>query len=188
MSEFDPNLPGDPNPNEDHNAAGRNDVSDNGFDPNLAEAGSEVASNPEQFAAANQEQQQAPAADPAPAAPAAPVNAELRKEPLGAGMRDATLGGLSLTDEQLATKQKLANEPKMQIFVPLDPGEKRGAYRSVTINGYRFEIKKGTQVLVPESVGRLIMSAYEIEAAVLNDNEYNLNNDNEGDRRAALNA
>lgn len=176
MGLFDGNKP-DPNlPEEAGNGAG------NSFDPNLAEAGSEVASNPEGFAAAAAEQTP-PAPAPRPAATVSAPAASLRKEPLGNGMRDAMSGGLSLTEEQLVTKEKLAREPKMQIFVPLEPGEKRGAYRSVTINGYRFEIKKGMQVLVPESVGKLLMDAYEIESAVLNDNELNLaHGDAERDR------
>jgi len=104
------------------------------------------------------------------------------------GMRDAPTQGLSLTDEQLLVKEKLAKEPRVTMFVPLDPGEKAGdAYRSVTINGYRSEVKKGKMVKLPESIATLLMQAYEIEAETLNNNEFNLSNASES-KRSALNA
>lgn len=183
MNEFDPDFQGDTT-TEDPNAAGFNApvVPDATFDPNLAEPGSDAAGQPDAFAA----QHQPPAAPVAPAtpAPAQRPSAEMRTAALGAGLRDATPNGLSLTDEQLVTKEKLSKQPKVMIYVPLDPGEKKGAYRPVTINTYRFEVKKGMQVSVPESVAKLIMRAYEIESAVLNDNEYNLSQSDDERRRA----
>lgn len=182
-TEFDPNAPEETTV-EDQNASGYNApvTPDHAFDPNAAEAGSDVAAQPDAYAASYQP----PVAPVAPSAPAAQPSAAARTASLGAGLRDAAPGGLSLTDEQLVTKDKLSRQPKVLVYVPLDPGEKKGAYRSVTINGYRFEVKKGMQVQVPQAVADLIMSAYEIESAVLNDNEYNLGQSDD-ERRRALN-
>ena len=103
------------------------------------------------------------------------------------GVADRPQGDASLSDEALLVKQKLAKEPKMSFFIPLEPGEKPGAYRSVTINGYRCEVKKGVMVPLPMSIAKLLMNAYQIEAEVLNNNEYNLANQDQGTRNA-LNA
>lgn len=100
---------------------------------------------------------------------------------------DKPFGDASLSDEALLIKEKLSKEPKITFFVPLDPGEKPGAYRSVTINGYRCEVKKGVMVALPQSIAKLLMNAYQIEADVLNNNEYNLANKDQGTRNA-LNA
>lgn len=101
------------------------------------------------------------------------------------GLQDAPTQGLALSDEQLFIKRKLANEPRTPMFIPLDPGEKPGAYRSVTINGYRSEVKKGKMVQLPVSIAKLLMDAYQIEAETLNDNEFNLANA-DASKRAAL--
>lgn len=101
------------------------------------------------------------------------------------GVRDASIGGLQLTEMAAITKAKLALEPKVQIVIPLDAGEKKGAYRSVTINGYRCEIKKNVMVSVPKSIAALVMSAYQTEYETLNNNEYNLA-DADAEKKKAL--
>ena len=103
---------------------------------------------------------------------------------VGNAVRDAHIGGLNLSPEALATKEKLAKQPKVSIYIPLDPGERPGAYRSVTINGYRFEIKKNVMVEVPRAVAKLIQDAYNIESASLNNHPLNLNNQPESSRKA----
>jgi len=55
-----------------------------------------------------------------------------------------------LTGEILATK------PKRNIFIPLEPGEKKGTFTTVKINGYPFHIRKNTDVEVPAPVAELI--------------------------------
>lgn len=91
-------------------------------------------------------------------------------------VRDASIGGLAIEGEAKKTKEKLSKEPKVSIYIPLDPGEGPGAYRSVTINGYRFEIKKNVMVEVPRSVAALIMHAYNIEGQLGQNHPLNLNN------------
>lgn len=106
--------------------------------------------------------QQAPAAAQAQASPSF---AELRETKLSTGMRDAPAGGLSLSEEHLKVKELLSNQPKFTIFLPLEPGERRGiSYRSVTLNGYRCEVKKGMQVSVPESIYNILMESMTQEA------------------------
>lgn len=81
---------------------------------------------------------------------AKPSNKTLENPNLGAGMREAPAGDTSTSSESLIIKRKLAAQPKMPIYLQLEAGEKKGsAYRSVTINGYRFEVKKGMMVMVP---------------------------------------
>ena len=101
------------------------------------------------------------------------------------GLTDRPLNGLSYGDEALLTKEKLSKEETVSIFVQFDGGEKKGAYRSVTINGYRVEVAKGKQQKLPKSLAALIMDAYQIEADTLNNAETNLGNADER-KRAAL--
>jgi len=124
----------------------------------------------------------APTQETAPVA-SAPV-AEVRQNSVLSGVKDAPLAGVSLSTEALAVKQKLSQEAKLPIYIPLDPGETKGAYRSVTINGYRCEVKKGVMVSVPESIHKLLMNAYQIESEALNDNPRNLAAADEETRRA----
>ena len=120
----------------------------------------------------------APAVEPAPAPERKPVSNNI------AFVKDAMGGGLSLGKEQLLVKEKLAKEDRYAFYLPLDPGEKKGAVRAVTINGYRCEVPKGMQVQLPESIYRLLVRAYDAEAEVLNDHENNLAFAGEDKRRA----
>ena len=91
---------------------------------------------------------------------------------------------LSLEGIALATKEKLSKEPKVTMMIPLDPGEKAGAYRTVQINGYRFDVRKNTMVALPQSVAQLLMDAYRITNDVLENNPLNLSRADEEKRRA----
>lgn len=122
---------------------------------------------------------------PAPAAPVAPV-APSAKE---IGPRDEIPGLIETSDTTpegvaLATKRKLAAEPKVTIMIPLDTGEKSPAYRSVIINGYPFHIQKNRMVEVPRSVAELIKRAYRMYDEALNDHPSNLAKANEEKRKA----
>ncbi len=92
---------------------------------------------------------------------------------------------LELSPRALATKRKLAAEQKIMMIVPLDFGEKMGAVKTVSINGYPFEIKKNVPVNLPMSVANLIMNSQKISAE--NRAMHPLNMSNAGaDRKAAL--
>lgn len=125
-----------------------------------------------------------PAVEPAPASKPKANLSDVRAEKIPF-VKDAPLGNLSLSAEQLIVKNKLANEPKMPFYLPLDPGEKKGAVRPVIINTYRCEVPKGMQVQLPESICKLLMRSYDAEAQALSDHENNLNNA-DSDKRKAL--
>ena len=130
---------------------------------------------------------------PAPHAPRSPAGitttanidrvAAPRKSVENDSVRDASVGGLGLTPEAAATKAKLDAQPKVAVMIPLDPGEKIGAYRSVSINGYRFEIKKNVMVKVPMAVAQIIMEAYNIENTIQQYHPLNLANKSEDERK-----
>lgn len=123
-----------------------------------------------------------PAVTPASQGPVAketPANVEL-----GAGMRDAPSSNTSTSSEANIVKQKLAKQPKLPIFLPLEAGERKGmAYRSVTINSYRFEVKKGMIVYVPQAVHDLLVNAMQATADATEVDE-NLENADGSKRRA----
>lgn len=169
------------------------------FDPTAARAGSDWSQTKPAPAAPAAETPVAPApvapvapaVTAAPAAPAVPAMkadkvAELKSMQIP-NVKDQPFGDATLSDEALRVKEILAKEAKMPIFIPLEPGEKPGVYRSVTINGYRCEVKKGMMVQLPMSIAKLLMDAYQIESEVLNNNEYNLANKDQATRNA-LNA
>lgn len=89
-------------------------------------------------------------------------------------IKDST--DLNLSEAALMTKKKLALEPRQPFFIPLEPYETAGAWRSVTINGYRFQIRKGEYVPLPITVIKLLMDSMNMESKVLTDNPYNLRN------------
>lgn len=91
-------------------------------------------------------------------APAIDLN-EVRNQKIE-GLRDAPAHQTSLSEEHLRLKAKLAGQAKLPIFLPLESGEVKGvAYRPVIINGYRFEVKKGVMVMVPEAVHSLLINS-----------------------------
>lgn len=108
------------------------------------------------------------------AAPIKNADSNIREKSLGANIRDVNYGGTSLTEGQLEVKRILDGQPKVSFYIPLDEGEKKGAYRSVTINGYRCEIKKGTMVSVPEAIFNILKDSYQLESEALHDNPTNL--------------
>ena len=89
-----------------------------------------------------------------------------------------------MTEDALLVKKQLASEPTTEIYIPLSSNEKLGqAYETVTINGYRIEIKKGYMVEVPKTVARMISKYLNIQTSV--DIELRLENKSE-ETRAAL--
>lgn len=123
-----------------------------------------------------------PAVEPEPVVPVQKPQAVVNEKI--AFVKDAPVGDLSIGGEQLVIKNKLAKEEKYAFYVPLDPGEKKGAVRAVTINGYRCEVPKGMQVMLPRSIYLLLVQAYDAEAEVLNNHESNLANADQDKRRA----
>lgn len=64
-----------------------------------------------------------------------------------------------------AMKAHLAKQPKVSFLIPLGFGEKRGAYETVIMNGYRLNIMKGVMVEIPRQVAELLAESYQLTAA-----------------------
>lgn len=124
---------------------------------------------------------------PEPSKSSSAVQASVSSQQAPSAVREAPLGGVKLSKENLDMKEVLARQPKESIFIPLEPGEKAGdAFRAVTINGYRCEVKKGVYVELPHSIAELIKRAYNIQNSVFSNHPLNL--DRQDDRtRQALN-
>jgi len=65
------------------------------------------------------------------------------------------------------TKDALAKQPKVRIIIPKEKSETVGAFETVQINGYTYQIQKGVYVEVPQQVADIIMaSRQETEEAI----------------------
>lgn len=75
----------------------------------------------------------------------------------------APMGSFAAREDKIAmTKEKLAAEPKIRFMIPFDIGEKKGAYETVNINGYRLTIMKGVYVDLPESVVKVLSRFHQV--------------------------
>lgn len=61
-------------------------------------------------------------------------------------------------------KEYLWSQPLVNFLIPLSFGEKRGAYETVTMNGYRLNIMKGVMVEIPKDVANLLAESYQLTA------------------------
>lgn len=115
-------------------------------------------------------------------APAAKVNA--KHISLGDGIKDASVNGLTLSQRAENTKIKLSKEPKIMAVIPLEAGEKPGSVKTVSINGYRIEIKKNIPVELPKTVWELIMHNMKVSSTATASHPLNLNNADEARKKA----
>ena len=60
-------------------------------------------------------------------------------------------------------KKILQDQPKVRFMIPLGLGEKKGAYDTVQINGYKLTIMKGAMVDLPQQVVDLLAAKYEVD-------------------------
>lgn len=60
-------------------------------------------------------------------------------------------------------KKILQEQPQVQFVIPLGAGEKKGAYDTVQINGYKMTIMKGAMVTLPQQVVDLLAAKYEVD-------------------------
>lgn len=75
-------------------------------------------------------------------------------------------------------KAKLATQPKVRIIIPKEKNDSEGAFETVQINGYTYQIKKGVYVEVPQQIADIIMAsnnqineAFETASRKLSDTE-----------------
>ena len=69
----------------------------------------------------------------------------------------------AFTADAKRTGEKINKQPKVTIVVPLEEGEPENSVQNVSINGYKWSIKKGVMVSVPEQVARMIMKRLKVE-------------------------
>lgn len=70
---------------------------------------------------------------------------------------------LSAMSDIEATRAALDKEEKISIVIPKGKFDAKGAVETVTINGYRLKIAKGTPVPVPMSVYKILAEYLNIE-------------------------
>lgn len=70
--------------------------------------------------------------------------------------------GEELKSDMTNVKNIIDAEPKVHFMVPLAEGEKAGTTHDVFINGYKYSVKKGVMVQIPESVFNLLADHYKI--------------------------
>ncbi len=115
-------------------------------------------------------------------------------EPRGRGEKASPVKGMAtengvrdvnqlMTDDAKRMREKLNGQPKVDFYIPLTSGEKLGqAYESVTINGYRLEVKKGMMVRVPKQVADMLAEFLNIQTSI--GVEIRLDNKSEETQRA----
>ncbi len=99
--------------------------------------------------------------------------------PLHKAITEASVGGIALTERAALTRDMIMKEPRIMIILPFENGEKKGAYKSVNINGWRVEIKKGMQVELPESIWNIIAANMKASIDNVQNNSRNIKNQGE---------
>ena len=106
----------------------------------------------------------------APAKPAAPAASATR--PAANTSRNSTVASSGTVDEKhmskaMRTKAHLDKQRKVMVFIPFEAGENPEQAAKVPfhvgINGYNFDIPRGTAVEVPEQVAKMVAERLESE-------------------------
>ncbi len=63
-------------------------------------------------------------------------------------------------------KAVLEAQPKVQIMIPLAPGESADSWAYVAINGYPIHIKKNIMMEVPQQIAEMIRESYNMTSVV----------------------
>lgn len=105
----------------------------------------------------------APAPANAPAQPAVVPSAQNAVDVMKAPAATSENIASQLTEDALKQKAFFESQPKVIMNIPLKEGEKRGAYESVNVNGYRLQIPKGVSVKLPMGVADILAEHYNIQ-------------------------
>lgn len=111
---------------------------------------------------------------PAPQMPAAPVEANpapLASAPDAPAETPQPGEVAQQRAENADIKSRLDAQDKVNILIPLEPGEKRGTYHPVIFNGYRIDILKGVYVSVPQTIADIVKDSFDQMAEVGKDFE-----------------
>lgn len=87
--------------------------------------------------------------------------------------------GIELSENE--TGFKLSLEPKRTVFIPRSKQDPKGAAETVTINGYKYLIKKGMSADVPKSVAEILFNFLKSEEILIDSSI-----ENDTDKKAAL--
>lgn len=102
--------------------------------------------------------------------------ASVEAKPQRTAQRSEAVEEAAFQETVKAIKAVLAEQPKVGVFIPLEPGEPKGTQLPVEINGYRMNVPKGVpNVQVPQSVAEIIwrsLGVYEeASSALLSQND-----------------
>jgi len=76
-------------------------------------------------------------------------------------------GHVAVGSKAETMRARLAEQPKVRIFIQREPKEPVGATLSVILNGYRLNIQKGVYVDVPEQIADVVMKSQKQSADAL---------------------
>lgn len=107
----------------------------------------------------------APSVDPQPA-PAAPAQETAHAPQAVAPTEDSKV---KYENRVHRMKKVLQEQPQVQFMIPLGQGERKGAYDTVQINGYKMTIMKGAMVTLPQQVVDLLAAKYEVDMTAGNE-------------------
>ena len=100
--------------------------------------------------------------DPGASEPSEPSESDA-KQP-GEQPKPAIPATPAVEEDSVAKMKKLLDAmPKVRINLPLMPGEKRGTFQPVSINGYTLNVPKGISVDVPEEIANMLSQRYDFE-------------------------
>lgn len=99
---------------------------------------------------------------------------ELPAVDMGDLIEDKTVG--PLTADALKVRASYGIQPLVRVIIPRSKEEPEGAVHPFCVNQFKFYVRKGGYVDVPESVADMILDAYQQSEAVLRDHELNMNN------------
>lgn len=68
----------------------------------------------------------------------------------------------ALHSDIVRTRKQLEADVKVNFFVPLGQGEKKGAIEQVWINGAEYKIPKGRMVSIPQTVANILAEHYQL--------------------------
>lgn len=97
----------------------------------------------------------------------APEAPKAAKAVVAAGRKPSWPAGWTPTGDKIAdTKYILDHAPKVSFLIPLAESDVANAEETVEINGYKYTIKKGNMVTIPQPVADLLMNKYRVEREV----------------------
>jgi hypothetical protein len=70
----------------------------------------------------------------------------------------------SLLADQRKMREKLEQDEKFPIMIPLEPGEKQGTMKDLWLNGFHVQVPKGILVRVPQGVFEVLAKSLKLNS------------------------